>query len=593
MSYTSKDIRRWTEYLVHCHRFIRGNPTKELLVDNRLKIREDWLEHMPTDLSTEEDEYNSEGDLGLSGTDILYCLLSYLECAHSIHVRNMYIEDSILDVIVDITLMACRHDPVTQKKPMNIDQVNQLFNRAASFVCRYGCIPVETLNQAISFKYPSEDKENAYRNLIELPHFKKWAKEKKERKPDTYKELEEIELIEKLKKIELENKNYIQKMNQDIDEGKFKHIFHVDDEDHQPLNDTDSEDSDESDDALYTDSDLLKRATQVNSTTTTSSSSSSSSSEVNYDNNEIRKRIEKKIRKRIKKSPMAKPDTVVPGINRGELWLVHRDLITSKFIQIFNHTFYGAYMECKVLQNCILANHNFDCNTSEYRERFYTWLHEHCEIDTNDDFIPRFRSMTQERMLPMGIRSRRFRREATASNWEQGMELMQDYLGMQCSTILHDVIYGKKVDICKDKNHPCFESLCITMFGYMVEHSSRDKSMKFNRKLYIQPTDIDADTIKWLTQPRLYGYPRPPVIVEVLNRYFINLSVFNDSKGNFEIVMYECQDMIHAILSWVFYLHQNHGSQLRFEIPVDMSHWYNQFFVPPKPPMSLNDMFKN
>jgi len=419
-----------------------------------------------------------------------------------------------------------------------------------------------------------------YRNLIELPHYAKWMKPKQARHIDTYKELnEEMELIERMKRAEIEKKEE-QKNNKE-----YIHIFQVVDEyDDEELGDEDG--LGDSEEVLDKDGNKLSDAQLMEM-------SIDKQTKGNSPNTELSLVIEEKIRRRIKKSPLSKPDSITPGQSRGDLWLIYREVIARNYINFFNHIFFGAFMETRAIQTCPIVPHLHDTSKKEYRDRFYTWLDEHCSIDSNDDFMPRYRQMTQERMLPMGIRSRRFRREATIFNWEQGMELMQDYLGMQCSTILHDIVYAKKMDVCKDREHPCFESLCITLFIYMVEHESRDKSFKFMGKCYIQHTDIDESTLKWINEDRLYGYPRPPIIIESLNRYFVNVARFDEETCQVTRMQFECQDMIHAILSWVYYIHIFYKSTLRVKMAVNMENWYKQFFLPPKASINLSEVINN
>jgi hypothetical protein len=170
---------------------------------------------------------------------------------------------------------------------------------------------------------------------------------------------------------------------------------------------------------------------------------------------------------------------------------------------------------------------------------------------------------------------------------------MQDHLGFQCASILHDVLYAKKMDVCSDPHHPCHESLCIATFIYMFEHSSRDKSYKFNGKFYLQPTHLNEDIIVWLKQTRLFGYPRPPIILEVLNRYFVTFIRPDEANGTLENVAIECKDMIHCILTWIYCLHTYYKSILRVELAVDCSKWYAEFYNEKAKPISFEDMLKN
>lgn len=607
MSYNSDDIIKWLKLLVQCHRFIRSHPNKEMKGLQLQVIQTEWLSLMSSDLSIEADEHD-EVDKNMSCTDVLFSVLCYTHCSSSLNTRNIYIHDSMVDLIVDVTIMACRHETTKYKKAIQIHDMRMLFQRVASFVCRYACVPQEVLIKSMNFTYPMSHKEEFIKELIELPHYSRYTKPKVARQPETYEELEEIELIQRVKKMELEKK-----MNQDTemaDVSKSTHIFqfedshHEQDTAHEDGNDRykDDEHEETQNSGKTNHSELLqlslKSIQEIIHTQTSSSSSSSSSSSTQasvespliYERNEFAKKLEHKIIESRNKSPLAASSSLIPGANRGDLWLLYKDVIASSFVSTFNHIFYGAFTEASVIESCTHIQNMYETDLPVYRERFYTWLYNHCLIDSNDDFMPRYRFMCQERLLPMGLRSRRYRREATAHIIEQGMELMQDYLGIATSTVLHDVVYAKKLDVSKDKTHPCFESLCITQFAYMLEHGCRDKTFKFNGVIYIQPTDLSTEKLKWIKQTMQWGYPRPPIIVEALNRFFVNFVKRCEKTDEYKIYMTECTDMVHAILTWVKIFHLEYKSILRFSVAVDLSDWYQEFFVEKKKKMTFAEM---
>lgn len=511
---SSKDIERWTTILTSIHCFLHNNPTGEKK-DNDIQLISKEITNIWLD-KIESTLSIENQDTKKSTTDILFIIMCYVKCVQNLQIRNLYYHDNLADIITTVMILGSRHDIVRQKKEQ-CPYINITYESITSILDRIASFVT---------RYNSIDISLLEKNLpFQYP------------KNNIEKELKTILELDHLVKYKKENQNIqVEKeYGEEEDEEEKLLIQHLKDESHK--------------------SHIIS----------------------SMDSQHIIKITEQD----------AEQDDM--GGNRGEYWLLYKESIIRRYIPLCSHILHAALLELKILDGyeIILSSNitTWPINYNNSRKRFDIWLQKRSNVDTNDNFGPRFRKLAQERMLPLGSRSKRYRREATMFNNDEPMEILQDQLGYHISSRLHDMFYYDRKKIASETDHPIYDSLCLFMLSYIIEHESELPSFSFWNHFYISASDIhNIKKLELLKQKELYGYIRLPIIIDILNKIYVHTwysvpgitnTIYESNKNG---VIYECKDMIDAILVFLMLISRDHQNILKLEQDIKFHTWTKRFF---------------
>lgn len=189
--------------------------------------------------------------------------------------------------------------------------------------------------------------------------------------------------------------------------------------------------------------------------------------------------------------------------------------------------------------------------TAAARARALAWARSKAAIEQTDEFLMQFRQMAMRWLWPLGAETHYRRDPRTRNDAPEPLTTLGEELGVELTQLLHDSTLRRMTVLAEDTVSVTWEAL----FASFVDNTLRQRlRVQWLRDYVAQPDEAD----RLLAETRMGDDPRP-LLARVCKRW----QVLHRHEW------YPCEDLVHAVLLWVYLVRTAFDGEL--EAGVDLA----------------------
>lgn len=250
--------------------------------------------------------------------------------------------------------------------------------------------------------------------------------------------------------------------------------------------------------------------------------------------------------------------------NAGWLWNASANNLVKTLVPLANRVLHKEAADKFILNWYKQVSHPRPYSETN-AQAMHAWLLDRSKYQCADDFTMRYHAMVYEAWLPMHSRAQRNRCKMTQFDQAMALQVMEEELGVDTAVSLTEMVAVDIKEVVKDKNHPMYNYLMLSMFNYVMTTTCK---VKFFEEYYLpswqqsrQLQKIRENNDKWVA----LRTERRPMIFQIGTLWYVQ----NQRE------MQVCEDATDALLRWMSIIRKTYKDKL--EYGADCSFFFERF----------------